>query len=144
MPDAAGGQGGSELESGCSAGAASLPAQPLQAASQETWLTVGQGAVHVLHSLTWFLQEENEEMGRELGEGKVHGLERQLALAKSFAEDMRRAHAELEDHCTTLDEEAEKLQDEVGGGMEAEAAVGHMGFIVIHAWAVLNLEAESL
>lgn len=83
-------------------------------------------------------------MGRELGEGKVHGLERQLALAKSFAEDMRRAHAELEDHCTTLDEEAEKLQDEVGSGMEAEAAVGHMGFIVIHAWAVLNVEAESL
>ena len=52
------------------------------------------------------------------------GLERQLALAKSFAEDMRRAHAELEDHCTTLDEEAEKLQDEVGCPMEVEEAAG--------------------
>ena len=75
-------------------------------------------------NLHWVVQEENEEMGRELGEGKVHGLERQLALAKSFAEDMRRAHAELEDHCTTLDEEAEKLQDEVGSPKEAEAAAG--------------------
>ena len=75
-------------------------------------------------SLHWFLQEENEEMGRELGEGKVHGLERQLARAKSFAEDMRRAHAELEDHCTTLDEEAEKLQDEVGSSLKAQAAGG--------------------
>ena len=84
--------------------------------------------------MQWLLQEENEEMGRELGEGKVHGLERQLALAKSFAEDMRRAHAELEDHCTTLDEEAEKLQDEVGNRMEVEAAVG-----IMRLWLTLQL-----
>ena len=81
-------------------------------------------------------------MGRELGEGKVHGLERQLALAKSFAEDMRRAHAELEDHCTTLDEEAEKLQDEVGSGLSVEAAVGTMRSVVVHASAVLDEEGN--
>lgn len=62
----------------------------------------------------WFnLQDENEEMGRELSEGRVHNLERQLALAKGYAEDLRAALQECEDHATALDEEAEKIQEEV-------------------------------
>lgn len=56
------------------------------------------------------MQDENEEMGRELSEGKVHALERQVALAKGFVDDMRKGYVELEDHCAALDEEAEDLQ----------------------------------
>ena len=70
--------------------------------------------VYVSHTL--FIsppQEENEEMGRELSEDRVHKLERQLALAKAYAEDMQAAFQECEDHATALDEEAEKIQEEV-------------------------------
>ncbi|KAK9821853.1 hypothetical protein WJX74_005427 [Apatococcus lobatus] len=59
------------------------------------------------------LQDENEEMGRELSEGKVHALERQVALAKGYVDDMRKGYNELEDHCAALDEEAEDLQRQV-------------------------------
>lgn len=52
-------------------------------------------------------------MGRELSEDRVHKLERQLALAKGYAEDMQAAFQECEDHATALDEEAEKIQEEV-------------------------------
>ncbi|GIL53487.1 hypothetical protein Vafri_9057 [Volvox africanus] len=45
------------------------------------------------------LQEENEEMGRELAEGKAHLAEAAAALARSQADDMRAAYQELEDHC---------------------------------------------
>ncbi len=55
-------------------------------------------------------QEENEELGREAGEGRVAGLERQLALALGAAADMRRAYLELEDAAAQLDAEAEELQ----------------------------------
>ena len=58
-------------------------------------------------------QEENEEMGRELSEGRIHHLETQLALAKNFAEEMRRKYLELEEHCWALDEEAEDLQQQL-------------------------------
>ena len=49
-------------------------------------------------------------MGRELAEGKLHTVERQAALAKTFAEDLRKAFAEAEDHLHTLDAENEDLQ----------------------------------
>lgn len=49
-------------------------------------------------------------MGRELAEGKVHELERGAALAKGFADDLRRAYASLEDHASSLDRENEDLQ----------------------------------
>lgn len=58
-------------------------------------------------------QDENEEMGRELAEGKVHGLEQQVALAKGFVEDLRTRYLELEDHTHTLDAEAEDLARQV-------------------------------
>lgn len=58
------------------------------------------------------LTDENEEMGRELSEDRFHKLERQLALAKGYAEDMQAAFQECEDHATALDEEAEKIQEE--------------------------------
>ena len=59
------------------------------------------------------MQDENEEMGRDLSEGHVHALERQLALAKAALEDMRRAYLQLEDVTQQLDNEAEDLQAQV-------------------------------
>ncbi len=70
--------------------------------------------VNVSHALSVSpAQEENDELGRELSEDRVHKLERQLALAKAYAEDMQAAFQECEDHATALDEEAEKIQEEV-------------------------------
>ena len=68
------------------------------------------------------LQDENEEMGRELAEGRVHELERGAALAKGFADDLRRAYASLEDHTHTLDRENEDLQVQVFPCVHAPAA----------------------
>ncbi|GFR51413.1 hypothetical protein Agub_g13701, partial [Astrephomene gubernaculifera] len=59
------------------------------------------------------LQEENEEMGRELAEGKAHLAEAAAALARSQAEDVKAAFQELEDHCQVMEDEAEELQREV-------------------------------
>lgn len=53
-------------------------------------------------------------MGRDLAEGHVHALERQLGLAKAALEDMRRAYLQLEDVTHHLDDEAEDLQAQVG------------------------------
>ena len=52
-------------------------------------------------------------MGRDLSEGHVHALERQLVLAKAALEDMRRAYLQLEDVTQQLDNEAEDLQAQV-------------------------------
>lgn len=87
------------------------------------------------------LADENEEMGRELAEGKMHQLEAQLSMAKDYAADMRSSFAELEEHASMLDEEAEDLQREVfalrrealelkgeplgqGGGMHGDGFMG--------------------
>lgn len=59
------------------------------------------------------LQEENEEYGRELAEGKVHALERAAALARGFGDDMRRQYAALETHAHALDRENEELQGQL-------------------------------
>ena len=56
------------------------------------------------------LQEENEEMGRELSRGKVHQLEAQLNAARDFAHEVHKNFAELEEHCGILDEENQELQ----------------------------------
>ena len=59
------------------------------------------------------MQDENEEMGKELAEGKVHTLERQVALSKAYVEDMRGRYLELEDHAHALDAESEEMHQQV-------------------------------
>lgn len=54
-------------------------------------------------------------MGKELAEGKVHALERQVALSKTYVEDMRARYLELEDHAHALDAESEDLHQQVKG-----------------------------
>ena len=52
-------------------------------------------------------------MGKELAEGKLHSLERQTALSRSYAEDIRARYVELEDHLHALDMENESLHQQV-------------------------------
>lgn len=52
-------------------------------------------------------------MGKELAEGKVHSLERQIALSRTYAADIRARYVELEDHLHALDMENESLHQQV-------------------------------
>lgn len=52
----------------------------------------------------WWVQDENEEMGREMAEGKLHQLERSAALAQEALEEMRKAYTVMEDHANLLDQ----------------------------------------
>ena len=64
-------------------------------------------------------------MGRDLSEGHVHALERQLVLAKAALEDMRRAYLQLEDVTQQLDNEAEDLQAQVKAKTAFDDRTGH-------------------
>ncbi|GAB4813595.1 hypothetical protein N2152v2_000641 [Parachlorella kessleri] len=59
------------------------------------------------------LQDENEEMGRELSEGRLTQLERSLVAAREQLEELRRVYSELEDHAHAMDDEADLLQGQV-------------------------------
>lgn len=72
-------------------------------------------------------------MGRDLAEGHVHALERQLALAKTALEDMRRTYLQLEDVTQQLDGEAEDLQAQVGAHPER----GPSCLYDIDVWSVM-------
>lgn len=71
------------------------------------------------------LQDENEEMGKELAEGKLHSLERQTALSRSYAEDIRARYVELEDHLHALDMENESLHQQVSHWTANTPREGH-------------------
>ncbi|XP_024514738.1 FKBP12-interacting protein of 37 kDa isoform X2 [Selaginella moellendorffii] len=59
------------------------------------------------------LQEENEEIGREASEGKIHDLETRLAVQKSLSSELKRGYQELFRYVRDLNEEAERLQQMV-------------------------------
>lgn len=59
------------------------------------------------------LQEENEEIGREASEGKVHELENKFALQKQLNVELKRGYQELQELVNDINEEAEKLQETV-------------------------------
>lgn len=59
-------------------------------------------------------------MGKELAEGKVHSLERQIALSKTYAEDIRARYVELEDHLHALDMENESLHQQVKSSIKCQ------------------------
>ncbi|KAJ7548541.1 hypothetical protein O6H91_07G016000 [Diphasiastrum complanatum] len=56
------------------------------------------------------LQEENEEIGREASEGKIHELETKLAMHKKLNGELKRGYQELYEYVEDLNEEAERLQ----------------------------------
>ncbi|CAI5510968.1 unnamed protein product [Closterium sp. Naga37s-1] len=59
------------------------------------------------------LQEENEDIGREAAEGKVHELENKLALQKQLNSELKRGYQELQEYVDEINEEAEKLEETV-------------------------------
>lgn len=59
------------------------------------------------------LQEENEEFGLKLAEGRIHQLEADLALHKEYCEELKRALLESHQWVVQLDDEVEKLQGAV-------------------------------
>eukprot|EP00271_Cylindrocystis_brebissonii_P009882 TRINITY_DN2545_c0_g2_i2.p1 TRINITY_DN2545_c0_g2~~TRINITY_DN2545_c0_g2_i2.p1 ORF type:complete len:560 (-),score=141.09 TRINITY_DN2545_c0_g2_i2:634-2313(-) len=56
------------------------------------------------------LQEENEEIGLQASEGKLHDMENKLLLQKDLHEEMRKGYDELQDCVDEMNEEAEKVQ----------------------------------
>lgn len=56
------------------------------------------------------LQAENEQLGKELSEGKVAKLESTIALQKEHAKELRRSLAESREWVDMLDEELEVAQ----------------------------------
>lgn len=59
------------------------------------------------------LQEENEEIGREASEGKIHELGTKLAMQKSLNAELKRGYQELYDYVEELTEEAERSHEMV-------------------------------
>eukprot|EP00249_Psilotum_nudum_P012942 c24060_g1_i4 orf=234-1286(+) len=59
------------------------------------------------------LQEENEEIGREASEGKIHELGTKLAMQKSLNTELRRGYQELYEYVEELNEEAERAHEMV-------------------------------
>eukprot|EP00897_Mesotaenium_endlicherianum_P001067 jgi/Mesen1/10961/ME000096S10539 len=59
------------------------------------------------------LQEENEEIGREASEGKMHEVENKLALQRHLNAELKRGYQELQECVDDINEEAERLQHTV-------------------------------
>ncbi|CAM6093192.1 unnamed protein product [Calypogeia fissa] len=59
------------------------------------------------------LQEENEEIGREASEGKMHELGTKLAMQKFLTLELRRGYQELFEYVEDLNYEAERSQQTI-------------------------------
>ncbi|MCO5560715.1 hypothetical protein L7F22_014333 [Adiantum nelumboides] len=57
------------------------------------------------------LQEENEEIGREASEGKIHELGTKLAMQKSLNTELKRGYQELYEYVEEVSEEAERSHE---------------------------------
>ncbi|KAL3685712.1 hypothetical protein R1sor_003734 [Riccia sorocarpa] len=59
------------------------------------------------------LQEENEEIGREASEGKMHELGTKLAMQKSLNAELRRGYQELFEYVEDLNDDLERSQQTI-------------------------------
>lgn len=57
------------------------------------------------------LQEENEEIGREASEGKIHELGTKLAMQKSLNAELKRGYQELYEYVEEISEEVERSHE---------------------------------
>lgn len=57
------------------------------------------------------LQEENEEIGREASEGKIHELGTKLAMQKSLNSELKRGYQELYEYVEEVSEEADRSHE---------------------------------
>lgn len=56
---------------------------------------------------------ENQELGKQLSQGKVAQLEAELALQKKYSEDLKQSQEELNEFVIQLDEEVEGMQSTI-------------------------------
>ncbi|XP_023937129.2 pre-mRNA-splicing regulator female-lethal(2)D [Bicyclus anynana] len=59
------------------------------------------------------LHQENEELGRMTSSGRIAKLEGDLALQKSFSEEVKKSQSELDEFLQELDEDVEGMQSTV-------------------------------
>ncbi|XP_063626097.1 uncharacterized protein LOC134797683 isoform X2 [Cydia splendana] len=59
------------------------------------------------------LHQENEDLGRMTSSGRIAKLEGDLALQKSFSEEVKKSQSELDDFIQELDEDVEGMQSTV-------------------------------
>ncbi|XP_054266394.1 pre-mRNA-splicing regulator female-lethal(2)D isoform X2 [Macrosteles quadrilineatus] len=59
------------------------------------------------------LYQENEELGRVIASGRVAKLEGELALQKSFSEEVKKSQSELDEFLQDLDEDVEGMQSTI-------------------------------
>ena len=56
------------------------------------------------------LYKENEELGKAIAFGRIGKLEGEIAMQKSFVEDMKKSQMETDEFLYELDEEVEGMQ----------------------------------
>ncbi|KAL0164716.1 hypothetical protein M9458_040469, partial [Cirrhinus mrigala] len=59
------------------------------------------------------LIQENQELGRQLSQGRIAQLEAELALQKKYSEELKSSQNELNDFIIQLDEEVEGMQSTI-------------------------------
>ncbi|XP_073245313.1 pre-mRNA-splicing regulator WTAP-like [Porites lutea] len=59
------------------------------------------------------LIQENQELGRQLSQGRVAQLEAELALQKKYSDELKGSQDELNDFVIQLDEEVEGMQSTI-------------------------------
>ncbi|XP_034947303.1 pre-mRNA-splicing regulator WTAP [Chelonus insularis] len=59
------------------------------------------------------LYQENEELGRMIASGRIAKLEGDLALQKSFSEEVKKSQSELDEFLQDLDEDVEGMQSTI-------------------------------
>ncbi|KZC13863.1 Pre-mRNA-splicing regulator female-lethal(2)D [Dufourea novaeangliae] len=59
------------------------------------------------------LYQENEELGRMIASGRIAKLEGDLALQRSFSEEMKKSQSELDEFLQDLDEDVEGMQSTI-------------------------------
>ncbi|XP_011506005.1 PREDICTED: pre-mRNA-splicing regulator WTAP [Ceratosolen solmsi marchali] len=59
------------------------------------------------------LYQENEELGRMISSGRIAKLEGELALQKSYSEEVKKSQSELDEFLQDLDEDVEGMQSTI-------------------------------
>ncbi|KAL7301075.1 hypothetical protein TKK_0006345 [Trichogramma kaykai] len=59
------------------------------------------------------LYQENEDLGRMISSGRIAKLESELALQKSFGEEVKKSQSELDEFIQDLDEDVEGMQSTI-------------------------------
>ncbi|XP_015189462.1 PREDICTED: pre-mRNA-splicing regulator female-lethal(2)D-like isoform X2 [Polistes dominula] len=59
------------------------------------------------------LYQENEELGRMIASGRIAKLEGELALQRSFSEEVKKSQSELDEFLQDLDEDVEGMQSTI-------------------------------